>query len=226
MRRWTRGCILPQLVGRVAERRGDVPPDAGGESRGPRKPHLPVPKCPEATCPRSRLVSNPFETHLYTVDHANQGFRVSDADVEGVLGLPLVALKPGLQWRDYQFNQRAVRDASFARVVKDAYDQTCAFTGLRIRNGGGTSEVEAALILPVAEHGPDSPRNGLALSRTVHWAFDRHLLSMDDDGRTLVSEQLPDEFRRLVRERVRLPADSRLRPHPQFLDRHRGLFRG
>ncbi len=36
----------------------------------------------EATCPRSRLVSNPFETHPDTVDHANQGFGVSDAEVE------------------------------------------------------------------------------------------------------------------------------------------------
>jgi putative restriction endonuclease len=172
-----------------------------------------------------RLNAGAFQWALRLIPDREFDLIIS-AGFEGVIGQPLVTSQPGLHWRDYQFNKRAVRDASFARVVKDAYDQTCAFTGLRIRNGGGTSEVEAAHILPVAEHGPDSPRNGLALSRTVHWAFDRHLLSMGDDGRTLVSEQLPDEFRRLVRERVRLPADPRLRPHPQFLDRHRGLFRG
>ncbi len=143
-----------------------------------------------------------------------------------VLGPPLLAAEPDTQLRLRQITSRTIRDASFARVVKDAYQQTCAFTGLRIRNGGGTSEVEAAHILPVEDHGPDSPRNGMALSRTVHWAFDRHLLSMRDDGCPLISDQLPAEFRRLVRERVAMPKDPRLRPHPSYLERHRGLFRG
>lgn len=146
------------------------------------------------------------------------------AGFEEVLAPPILAGEPGTRQRLLQLNSRLVRDASFARVVKDAYQQTCAFTGLRIRNGGGTSEVEAAHIQPVADDGPDSPRNGMALSRTVHWAFDRHLLTVRPDGRALVSEQLPAEFRRLVRERVLLPGDPRLRPHPNFLDRHRGLF--
>ena len=141
-----------------------------------------------------------------------------------VLELPILAGEPGTRPRLLQVTSRKVRDASFARVVKDAYQQTCAFTGLRIRNGGGTSEVEAAHIQPVADDGPDSPRNGMALSRTVHWAFDKHLLSLGEDGRALVSEQLPAEFRRLVRERVMLPGDPRMRPHPSFLGRHRERF--
>ena len=141
-----------------------------------------------------------------------------------LLDLPILAGEPGTRPRLLQVTSRKVRDASFARVVKDAYQQTCAFTGLRIRNGGGTSEVEAAHIQPVADDGPDSPRNGMALSRTVHWAFDKHLLSLREDGRTLVSEQLPAEFRRLVRERVMLPGDPRMRPHPSFLGRHRDRF--
>jgi len=66
----------------------------------------------------------------------------------------------------------------------------------------------------------------MALSRTVHWAFDRHLLSLRDDGRPLVSGQLPGEFQALVRERVVLPGSPRLRPNPGFPDRHRRLFRG
>ncbi len=141
-----------------------------------------------------------------------------------VLEPPILAGEPGTRPRLLQVTSRLVREKSFARVVKDAYDQTCAFTGLRIRNGGGTSEVEAAHIQPVAEQGPDSPRNGMALSRTVHWAFDKHLLSVREDGRTLVSDQLPAEFRRLVRERVLMPGDPRMRPHPSFLGRHRERF--
>ena len=48
-------------------------------------------------------------------------------------------------------------------------------------NGGGRAEAQAAHIQPVAENGPDSLRNGVALSSTFHWMFDRGLISIDDD---------------------------------------------
>ena len=57
-------------------------------------------------------------------------------------------------------------------------------TGLKIINGGGRAEVQAAHIRPIAHHGPDSIRNDPALSGTVHWMFDRGLLTVDDDYRS------------------------------------------
>ncbi|MGE3293441.1 MAG: HNH endonuclease [Geminicoccaceae bacterium] len=71
---------------------------------------------------------------------------------------------------------RPVRDAAFARVIQAAYDATCAVTGIKIINGGGRAEVQAAHIKPVKDRGPDSVRNGIALSGTVHWMFDRGLI--------------------------------------------------
>ena len=50
---------------------------------------------------------------------------------------------------------RPFRDAAFATAVKAAYGDTCAMTELKIINGGGRSEVQAAHIRPVAEAGPD-----------------------------------------------------------------------
>jgi len=70
---------------------------------------------------------------------------------------------------------RPFRDAAFAVSVKAAYFNTCAMTGLQIINGGGRAEVQAAHIRPVAAGGSDSVRNGLALSGTIHWMFDRAL---------------------------------------------------
>jgi putative restriction endonuclease len=68
---------------------------------------------------------------------------------------------------------RPVRDRAFRRVVLKAYDERCAITGLKLINGGGRAEVEAAHIRPVEANGPDTVQNGLALSGTVHWMFDR-----------------------------------------------------
>jgi putative restriction endonuclease len=119
---------------------------------------------------------------------------------------------------------RPLRDAAFARVVRKAYDRTCAMTGLQLINGGGRCEIEAAHIKPVENDGPDSPRNGIALSRTVHWLFDRGFLSIADDGQILQAPKLvPAPVRRLLNPdgRIVFPQDSGLVPHRSFLRYHR-----
>ena len=61
---------------------------------------------------------------------------------------------------------RPFRDAAFRRQVRIAYGNRCAISGLKLINGGGRPEVHAAHIKPIASAGPDSVRNGLALSGT------------------------------------------------------------
>lgn len=123
---------------------------------------------------------------------------------------------------------RKIRDANFRRQVCEAYDDRCAVTGLRIINGGGRSEVQAAHIWGVGEGGPDVVQNGLALSGTVHWLFDRHLISLTDDYRLLVSHnKVPADLRVLFErqmDRIHLPEDERLWPHPTYLKKHRERY--
>lgn len=125
---------------------------------------------------------------------------------------------------------RPFREAAFAGSVKTAYVDTCAFTGLKIINGGGQSEVQAAHIRPVAASGPDSLRNGLALCGTVHWMFDRGLISIADDHELLFAKgKIPDALMRMVNPDRRLIAPDRsdLAPHPMFLRWHReNVFKG
>ena len=125
---------------------------------------------------------------------------------------------------------RPFRDAIFAKQIQSAYDKRCAMTGLRIVNGGGRPEVQAAHIRPVKNDGPDSPRNGLALSSTFHWMFDRGLLSIEDDFRILKAKgAVPPEVERLLNPSGHLivPEDYRLQPHQQFLRYHRdNIFKG
>lgn len=123
---------------------------------------------------------------------------------------------------------RKVRDASFRRSVCHAYDNRCAVTGLKIINGGGRSEVQAAHILAVADGGPDIVQNGIALSATAHWLFDRHLISIGEDMRLLVSHnKVPAELRQLFspqEQRILLPKDVRMWPSPAFVAAHRERF--
>lgn len=120
---------------------------------------------------------------------------------------------------------RPYRDIAFRRRVRAAYDHRCAMSGLSLRNGGGRPEVQAAHIRPVEARGSDSVRNGLALSGTLHWMFDRGLLSVAEDHTILVSRnKVPSEVvDRLIapQGRLILPRDSRDWPHPENLRWHR-----
>ena len=123
-----------------------------------------------------------------------------------------------------QLVSRPFRDRAFAAAVKGAYCDTCAMTGLKIINGGGRSEVQAAHIRPVEHNGPDSVRNGIALSGTVHWMFDRGLVAIDDDySLLLVKDRLPDTVDRLLggNRKLLLPERSDMYPHKKFLEYHR-----
>lgn len=120
--------------------------------------------------------------------------------------------------------RRRFRDVAFRQGVRGAYRNTCAVTGLSLINGGGRPEVQAAHIIPVEADGPDTVRNGLALTGTAHWLFDRGLISVAEDFRLLVSDHgVPEDARRLFRPdgRVWVPDHAALRPNPRFLEWHR-----
>jgi putative restriction endonuclease len=120
---------------------------------------------------------------------------------------------------------RIVRDRIFRRIVLQAYDQRCAVTGLKLINGGGRAEVEAAHIKPVEANGPDILTNGVALSGTIHWMFDRGLIGIADDLEILVSRQVNDQegVRAMINRtgHALAPQRSSQRPAPHFLRWHR-----
>ena len=130
----------------------------------------------------------------------------------------------------HQVTNRPFRDRAFSNQVKQAYDNTCAITGIKLINGGGLSEAQAAHIRPVQYQGPDSVRNGIALSGTVHWMFDRGLISVDDDYAILAAEDsIPDPVLVMLNpdRRLRLPSSQVLAPHPQFMRYHReNIYKG
>ncbi|NZD64819.1 HNH endonuclease [Rhizobium sp. WYCCWR 11290] len=120
---------------------------------------------------------------------------------------------------------RIVRDRVFRQVVLSAYDKRCAITGLKLINGGGRAEVDAAHIRPVEASGPDIVSNGIALSGTAHWMFDRGLIGLTDNLEILISRQVndPDAVRGFINKTGRAIAPRRAfeRPHAHFLQWHR-----
>jgi putative restriction endonuclease len=120
---------------------------------------------------------------------------------------------------------RIVRNRIFRKVILRAYDERCAITGLKLINGGGRAEVEAAHIRPVEANGPDVVNNGVALCGTAHWMFDRGLISLADDLEILVSRHVndPEGVRAMINRsgQMLMPIRPADRPHPHFLQWHR-----
>lgn len=131
--------------------------------------------------------------------------------------------------REKVLTNRTVRDRQFRMRVLEVYGERCAVTGMRMINGGGRAEAQAAHIMSVEAGGPDTVANGIALSGTVHWMFDRGLIGLSDAGDILLSHKINDveSVTKLLYpdRRARLPANETLRPHARFLAWHREYHR-
>lgn len=127
---------------------------------------------------------------------------------------------------------RLARSIVFRQSLIELYKGVCSVcrAGLRV---GESWEVEGAHIVPRHRFGCDDARNGLALCRTHHWAFDMGLFSVDFDYRIIVPDEVlkTDENKPLADLRgVRLlePKNSALAPSMEALEWHRDntLFEG
>jgi predicted restriction endonuclease len=128
---------------------------------------------------------------------------------------------------------RTVRLAQdyFRRAVRAAYEQRCCITGIGVEDF-----LVASHILPWASHPEEraNPANGLCLSRLHDAAFDKALVTFDEDRRLVVGKGLREHFTNdAVRthfapyEGKRLRAPTRFAPDERFLAFHReNVFAG
>ena len=118
------------------------------------------------------------------------GIHATDTDEAMALGEDnLEELKEAARNRIKVWQQVASRGAAGAKFsveVRQAYNHTCLFTGMRLPKvlATGSSGVDAAHILPWAEYDLNSISNGLCLSKLCHWAFDAGILMLTHNTST------------------------------------------
>ena len=117
---------------------------------------------------------------------------VHTTDIEEAMALGeenLEELKEAARNRIKVWQQVALRGAAgakFSTEVRQAYNHTCLFSGMRLPKtpATGSSGVDAAHILPWAEYNLNAISNGLCLSKLCHWAFDAGILRLSYDTST------------------------------------------
>lgn len=118
-----------------------------------------------------------------------------------------------------------VNQRVFRLMMLKIYNESCCVTGLNI------PEVNRASHITSWKENPSKrldPRNGLLLSATYDAAFDKHLISLDEDYRLIISKRITDHYQsNIVKEyfqkksgdKITLP--SSYLPKQEYLEMHR-----
>jgi putative restriction endonuclease len=137
----------------------------------------------------------------------------------------IIAAKP----KEEKEEELALRSSIFRKAVKQIYKQQCAITGLKIDFSSTISMVDACHIIPFAETQDDTVTNGIALSPTIHRAFDRGMLAISDNYTILVHKNVRDysQGQGLTHYRnqsIILPHEEKFYPSLARLQEHRICF--
>jgi putative restriction endonuclease len=122
--------------------------------------------------------------------------------------------------------KKVSRGKAFQKRVAEIYDNKCAVCGSGLVHPVKGAEVESAHIVPRGKKGADDARNGLALCRAHHWAFDKGMFYVQAPN---VIQVLPDVSAMLMNsslagyhgKTLRPPTDPKLAPAPEALKWHR-----
>jgi len=115
--------------------------------------------------------------------------------------------------------------SAFRKIILKLYQNTCCVTGLDI-----PAVNRASHIIPWASGKSTrmDPRNGICLSATYDAAFDRNLISLDDDYRMILSKDIKDHHTSesvknyfLMKEGNLISLPKSYRPELSYLETHR-----
>ena len=151
------------------------------------------------------------------------------ADFIDTGNIPVVGVRDSVE-ASYSLTTARTRNhqAWFSARTKAAYVWRCAFSGLPVRE-----LLVGAHIVPDADGGPPSVRNGICMSALHHVAFDSHMIGIDPDFRVHVSAPLLEardgelltSLKDLDGTPLRLPWDREDWPDRAFLESRFAHFR-
>jgi putative restriction endonuclease len=118
-----------------------------------------------------------------------------------------------------------LRGSIFKREIPKIYNYTCCISGMKINTVSSVSMVDACHIVPFSQSYDDTINNGITLCPNLHRAFDRGLISIDDNYQVKVSGVFNEEescysIRLFEGRRILLPSDNRFYPSRENLDWH------
>ena len=133
---------------------------------------------------------------------------------------PEPPLPPEIMEQEFQYTN-LIKENAFRDLLLYFYNYKCAITG-NVIGYKGLSNLQAAHIIPDQYGGPMHPKNGIPLSRDLHWAFDIGLYTINKDYRVSVHDEVLDipVMKEINDKKLLLPADERAWPSSFSIEWH------
>lgn len=134
------------------------------------------------------------------------------------------SLKETLEEDEFE-QELFVRGGLFKKTVPRIYNHTCCITGMKIQSSYNVQMIDACHIYPFSLSGDDTITNGIALSPTLHRAFDRGLITINSDYVVRVSPTLEEEeshfkLSQFAGRQISLPEKEKYYPSQESLSWH------
>jgi putative restriction endonuclease len=122
-----------------------------------------------------------------------------------------------------------IRGSIFKREVPKIYNYTCCISGMKIAATISVSMVDACHIVPFSESYDDTITNGISLCPNLHRAFDRGLISVDNNYKVLIKSSWQEEqsqysIKQFEGKQILLPLNPSQFPSLDNFHAHRNRF--
>ncbi|ARN78226.1 HNH endonuclease [Nonlabens spongiae] len=119
-----------------------------------------------------------------------------------------------------------VRGGIFKKTVPKIYNYSCCVTGFCVSSNHNVQMVDACHIIPFSISQNDTIQNGISLSPNIHRAFDRGLLTINQDYIVRISPSVSkksssESLLSLEGKRIELPDNENYLPSLEALEWHR-----
>jgi putative restriction endonuclease len=118
-----------------------------------------------------------------------------------------------------------LRGSIFKREVPKIYNNTCCISGMKIDSTLNISMIDACHIVPFSQCYDDTITNGIALCPNLHRAFDRGLITIDNNYQVVISDIFKEtesnySICKFDRKKIQLPVDKEFFPSKINLEWH------
>lgn len=134
------------------------------------------------------------------------------------------SLQQTLEEDEYE-EELFVRGGLFKKTIPKIYNFTCCITGMKIQSSHNVQMIDACHIYPFSLSEDDTVTNGIALSPTLHRAFDRGLITINSDFIVRVSPTIEEEesdfkLSQFAGRQITLPEKEKYYPSQESLSWH------
>jgi putative restriction endonuclease len=118
-----------------------------------------------------------------------------------------------------------IRSGIFKKIVPQIYNYSCCISAMRIIATREVQMIDACHIVPFSDSHDDTISNGISLCPNLHRAFDRGLISIDQNYRVIVSESFSESekdysIRNFSGKQILLPIHKKYLPSLENLSWH------